>query len=197
MKNYIVDDMEVLADDIIFELASQSTEFKNISVIGHYEDIEPIIKELARYDDVYFISLEIGLSGVVDYDEEYILSINNDYEVFVEPAKRNGKYFNYDSEVLYIFSDCSSKLIHCNLNKNAEVYEVDYADEVEEDYADEVEEDYEDELVDDIDDGKYVVVKSNLSDDEIKDLLGRARDNLNHMDECFAEMDRIREVFGW
>ena len=41
MKNYIVDDMEVLADDIIFELASQSTEFKNISVIGHYEDIEP------------------------------------------------------------------------------------------------------------------------------------------------------------
>jgi len=61
MKNYIVDDMEVLADDIIFELASQSTEFKNISVIGHYEDIEPIIKELARYDDVYFISLEIGL----------------------------------------------------------------------------------------------------------------------------------------
>ena len=57
MKNYIVDDMEVLADDIIFELASQSTEFKNISVIGHYEDIEPIIKELARYDDVYFISL--------------------------------------------------------------------------------------------------------------------------------------------
>ena len=181
MKNYIVDDMEVLADDIIFELASQSTEFKNISVIGHYEDIEPIIKELARYDDVYFISLEIGLSGVVDYDEEYILSINNDYEVFVEPAKRNGKYFNYDSEVLYIFSDCSSKLIHCNLNKNAEVYEVDYADE----------------LVDDIDDGKYVVVKSNLSDDEIKDLLGRVRDNLNHMDECFAEMDRIREIFGW
>ena len=181
MKNYIVDDMEVLADDIIFELASQSTEFKNISVIGHYEDIEPIIKELARYDDVYFISLEIGLSGVVDYDEEYILSINNDYEVFVEPAKRNGKYFNYDSEVLYIFSDCSSKLIHCNLNKNTEVYE----------------EDYEDELVDDIDDGKYVVVKSNLSDDEIKDLLGRVRDNLNHMDECFAEMDRIREIFGW
>ncbi len=45
MKNYIVDDMEVLADDIIFELASQSTEFKNISVIGHYEDIEPIIKK--------------------------------------------------------------------------------------------------------------------------------------------------------
>ena len=189
MKNYIVDDMEVLADDIIFELASQSTEFKNISVIGHYEDIEPIIKELARYDDVYFISLEIGLSGVVDYDEEYILSINNDYEVFVEPAKRNGKYFNYDSEVLYIFSDCSSKLIHCNLNKNAEAYEVDYADEVEEDY--------EDELIDDIDDGKYVVVKSNLSDDEIKDLLGRVRDNLNHMDEWFAEMDRIREIFGW
>ena len=30
MKNYIVDDMETLADDIIFELASQSTEFKNI-----------------------------------------------------------------------------------------------------------------------------------------------------------------------
>ena len=77
----------------------------------------------------------------------------------------------------------------CNLNKNTEVYEVDYADEVEEDY--------EDELIDDIDDGKYVVVKSNLSDDEIKDLLGRVRDNLNHMDECFAEMDRIREIFGW
>lgn len=185
MKNYIVDDMETLADDIIFELASQSTEFKNISVIGHYEDIEPIIKELARYDDVYFISLEIGLSGIVEYDDEYILSINNDYEVFVEPAKRNGKYFNYDSEVLYIFSDCSSRLIHCNLNKNAEVYEVDYADEAE------------DELVDDIDDGKYVVVKSNLSDGEIKNLLGRVRDNLNHMDECFAEMDRIREIFGW
>ena len=171
------------------ELDHQSKVFKNISVIGHYEDIEPIIKELARYDDVYFISLEIGLSGVIDYDDEYILSINNDYEVFVEPAKRNGKYFNYDSEVLYIFSDCSSKLIHCNLNKNTEVYEVDYADEVEEDY--------EDELIDDIDDGKYVVVKSNLSDDEIKDLLGRVRDNLNHMDECFAEMDRIREIFGW
>ena len=179
MKNYIVDDMATLADDIIFELASQSTEFKNISVIGHYEDIEPIIKELARYDDVYFISLEIGLNGVVEYDDE----------VFVEPAKRNGKYFNYDSEVLYIFSDCSSKLIHCNLNKNTEVYEVDYADEVEEDY--------EDELIDDIDDGKYVVVKSNLRDDEIKDLLGRVRDNLNHMDEYFAEMDRIREIFGW
>ncbi len=83
MKNYIVDDMETLADDIIFELTSQSTEFKNISVIGHYEDIEPIIKELARYDDVYFISLEIGLSGVVEYDDEYILSINNDYEVLL------------------------------------------------------------------------------------------------------------------
>ena len=64
MKNYIVDDMETLVDDIIFELDHQSKVFKNISVIGHYEDIEPIIKELARYDDVYFISLEIGLSGV-------------------------------------------------------------------------------------------------------------------------------------
>lgn len=192
MKNYIVDDMETLADDIIFELDHQSKIFKNISVIGHYEDIEPIIKELARYDDAYFISLEIGLSGVVEYDDEYILSINNDYEVFVEPAKRNGKYFNYDSEVLYIFSDCSSRLIHCNLNKNAEVYEVDYADEVEEDYEDELIDD-----IDDIDDGKYVVVKSNLSDDEIKDLLGRVRNNLNHMDECFVEMDRIREIFGW
>ena len=167
MKNYIVDDMETLADDIIFELDHQSKVFKNISVIGHYEDIEPIIKELARYDDVYFISLEIGLSGVVEYDDEYILSINNEYEVFVEPAKRNDKYLNYDSEVLYIFSDCSSRLIHCNLNKNAEVYEVDYADEVEEDYEDELIDD-----IDDIDDGKYVVVKSNLSDDEIKDLLG-------------------------
>ena len=189
MKNYIVDDMETLADDIIFELASQSTEFKNISVIGHYEDIEPIIKELARYDDVYFISLEIGLSDMVGYDDEYILDIYSNYEVFVEPAKRNDEYIYYNSKALYIFSDCSSKLIHCNLNKNAEVYEVDYADEFEEDY--------EDELVDDIDDGKYVVVKSNLSDGEIKDLLGRVRDNLNHMDECFAEMDRIREIFGW
>lgn len=190
MKNCIVDDMETLADDIIDEFDPLSTEFKNVSVIGHYEDIEPLIKELvARYTGISFISLEIGLSGVVDYDDEYVLSINNEYEVFVEPAKRNDKYLNYDSEVLYIFSDCSSRLIHCNLNKNAEVYEVDYADEVKEDY--------EDELVDDIDDGKYVVVKSNLSDGEIKDLLGRVRDNLNHMDECFAEMDRIREIFGW
>ena len=35
MKNYIVDYGTSLADDIIFELASQSTEFKNISVIPH------------------------------------------------------------------------------------------------------------------------------------------------------------------
>lgn len=104
MKNYIVDDMEVLADDIIFELASQSTEFKNISVIGHYEDIEPIIKELARYDDVYFISLEIGLSGVVDYDEEYILSINNDYEVFVEPGLKEMVSISIMIVRYYIFS---------------------------------------------------------------------------------------------
>ena len=88
MKNYIVDDMETLADDIIFELTSQSTEFKNISVIGHYEDIEPIIKELARYDDVYFISLEIGLSGVVEYDDEYILSINK-----ISITSNNESYF--------------------------------------------------------------------------------------------------------
>lgn len=85
-----------------------------VSVIGKFEEIKNIIKEIISGTEVDFEMLNIQSPNVNGYCDEYILDCWCDDEVVrigCEPAKQNGRYLNFESDEIYLFSNCSSRII--------------------------------------------------------------------------------------
>ena len=136
--------MAKLADaihfDYIDELCEEILDRLNddeafISIIGKYDDIRTFIKEFMTYDEVKFESLVINSPECNNYYDEYIVDIwNNDGEILFgcEPAKRDGRYINFEGNVLYLLNDVKQAVL--NTCKYDEMYfviigEDDYDDE--------------------------------------------------------------------
>lgn len=80
----------------------------SVSIIGTYEGIRAFIKEFMTYDEVDFESLVINDPEYNNYYDEYVIDIwNNDGEILFgcELAKRDGRYINFEGNVLYLLDD--------------------------------------------------------------------------------------------
>lgn len=96
-----------------------------ISIFSKYGQACDIIKKLLSYDLVKLDNITLCDEQFDGYSDEYIIeiwSIDGITYVGCEPAKRNGKYFNYEGNVCYLLEDCNSRILKtCNYD---EMYDV-------------------------------------------------------------------------
>lgn len=104
--------VEYFVDEIIRRV--DDNEGCCISVFAKYEQARDIIKELLMYDFVILDNIELHEGTFDGYVDEFIIEIwSMDGIVYVgcEPAKRDGKYFNYEGDICYLLGDCSSRIM--------------------------------------------------------------------------------------
>lgn len=101
-----------------------------LTVVGKFEEIKDIVKELFCVTEVDFEYFNIESPVVSDYDDEYVLDcwyVDGVMQIGCEPAKRDGKYLRLAGDETYLLENCSSKIIP--LCEGTELYFVNLDDE--------------------------------------------------------------------
>lgn len=101
-----------------------------VSVVGKFEEIKDIIKELFCATEVDFEYLNLESPILSGYDDEYVLDcwyVDGVMQIGCEPAKRDGKYLRLAGDETYLLENCSSKIIP--LCEGSELYFVNLDDE--------------------------------------------------------------------
>ena len=111
-KDLYFEYIEDFADYIVEKVECDEELF--VSVVGKFEEIKNIIKEIFVIAEVDFESINIESSIINNYKDEYVLDCWCDdgiIQIGCESAKRDGKYFNLAGDETYLLEDCSSKII--------------------------------------------------------------------------------------
>lgn len=111
-KDITFEYIEEFVDYIVNEVENDEDLF--LTVVGKFEEIKNIIKEMIVIADVDFENIVLSCPEASDYTDEYVLDCwCNDgvIQIGCEPAKRDGKYLNLSGDETYLFNDCSSKII--------------------------------------------------------------------------------------
>ena len=111
-KDITFEYIEEFVDHIVNEVENDEDLF--LTVVGRFEEIKNIIKEMMVIADVDFEKIILSCPEVSDYIDEYVLDCWCDdgvIQIGCEPAKRDGKYLNPCGDETYLFDDCSSKII--------------------------------------------------------------------------------------
>lgn len=82
-----------------------------VSFITKYDNAIVVLKELLRYGETMPFFIDISDPSWDGYDKEFVISINNDDEVFCEKFCRDGKYLSPDDGVVFILPDCSDECL--------------------------------------------------------------------------------------
>ena len=85
-----------------------------VSVVGKFEEIKNLIKEIFCIAEVDFENINLVSSVMNDYEDEYVLDCWCDdgiVQISCEPAKRDGKYLNLIGDETYLLDNVSSKII--------------------------------------------------------------------------------------
>lgn len=121
--------IEELVDYVVNEVENDEDKF--VTVIAKFDEAKEILKELMTYDDVNFESLQIESPIMDNYFDEFVLSLwMNDgvLEIGCEKLKNeDGEYINPCGDVVFLFDDCSSKIIP--LCDGSDLYFVNIEDE--------------------------------------------------------------------
>ena len=121
--------IEDFVDCVLSEVENDEDAF--VTVIAKFDEAKEILKNVMTYDDVNFESLQIESSIIDDYDDAFVISLwMNDgvLEIGCEKLKdEEGTYTNPCGDVVYLFSNCSSKIIP--LCEGSDLYFVDIEDE--------------------------------------------------------------------
>ena len=100
--DYVVD--RVVKDDGLF-----------LTVIAKFNNMKDIFKEIMSYDNLQFENIQLESPLIGDYDDEFVLSLwanhDDDIELGCEKLKIDGEYTNPCGDEVYLFDDCSSKII--------------------------------------------------------------------------------------
>ena len=182
------DYIEELCDEILDRLDEDDEAF--ISVIGKYDDIRTLIKEFMTYDEVKFESLVINGPECNNYYDEYIVDIwNNDGEILFgcEPAKRDGRYINFEGNVLYLLDDVKQAVL------NTCEYDEMYFVVVGEDECD-CDEECDCECSKDEDGGFSIRVKCNLDADEAMEIIDKMETRMLEINKIFKEMNNMKNL---
>ena len=121
--------IEDLVDYIVEEVENDEDAF--VTVIAKFDEAKEVLKSIMTYDDVDFELLQIESPIMDDYDDAFVISLwMNDgvLEIGCEKLKyEDGHYTNPCGDTVYLFSNCSSKIIP--LCEGSELYFVDIDDE--------------------------------------------------------------------
>ena len=122
--------IEDFADYIVEEVELDEELF--VSVVGKFEEIKGIIKEIFCIAEVDFENINIESSIMSGYEDEYVLDCWCDagvVQIGCEPAKRDGEYLNLVGDKTYLLDNVSSKVIH--LCQGSKLYFVNIEDDCE------------------------------------------------------------------
>ena len=123
--------MEDFVDYVIEEAESYEDAF--VTVIAKFDEAKEILKNIITCEDVNFDFLEIESPIMDNYYDEFVVSLwMNDgvLEIGCEKLKDDeGRYTNPCGDIVFLFSNCSSKIIP--LCEGSDLYFVDIDDECE------------------------------------------------------------------
>lgn len=111
-KDLYFEYIEDFADCLVKRVESNEELF--VSVVGKFEEIKGVIKEMITISEVDFENVCLCSPEVDGYEDEYVLDCWCDDGVIrigCEPAKRDGKYLNLADNEVYLLENCSSKII--------------------------------------------------------------------------------------
>lgn len=111
-KDLYFEYIEDFADYIVERVELDEELF--VSVVGKFEEIKNIIKEIFCIAEVDFESLNIESPIMNNYTDEYVLDCWCDdgvVQIGCEPAKKDGKYLNLTGDETYLLDNVSSKII--------------------------------------------------------------------------------------
>jgi hypothetical protein len=111
MKKFIIEDLFDVAEAMYDEIVENKKE--EVMFVGHYEDAIEVVKELLMYEDVVPFSIELQPDFIAGYTKEYYVSLNEDLELWCEPAWYEEKefYLMTDTDVAFIADDCNSSIL--------------------------------------------------------------------------------------
>lgn len=92
-----------------------------ISFITKYDNAALILKELIGREQFMPYFIELSDPSWDWYDKEFIITINNDGEIYCEKFSRDGKYINSEDDVYFVLPDCDSdcvEFVHNNGNES-------------------------------------------------------------------------------
>ena len=121
--------IEELVGYIVEEVENDEDAF--VTVIAKFDEAKEVLKSIMTYDDVDFESLQIESPIMDNYCDEFVISLwMNDgvLEIGCEKLKdEEGCYTNPCGDVVFLFSNCSSKIIP--LCEGSDLYFVNIEDE--------------------------------------------------------------------
>jgi hypothetical protein len=128
-KDLYLENVEELVDCVVGTVEYDEDAF--VTVVAKFDDAKEILKNVMLYEDVNFDFLEIESPIVDNYYAEYVLSFwMNDgiLEIGCEKLMdEEGEYTNPCGDIVFLFSNCSSKIIP--LCEGSELYFVNLDDE--------------------------------------------------------------------
>ena len=104
--------VEEFAEYIVEKVENDEDLF--LTVVGKFENIKDIIKEMFTIAYVNFDYINLVAPDFDGYTDEYILDCwceDGVVQIGCEPAKRDGKYLNIGGDEVYLLEECSSKII--------------------------------------------------------------------------------------
>lgn len=182
-KDLYFEYIEDFADYIVERVEDDEELF--LTVVGKFEEVKNIIKEMFCVAEIDFESINIDSPIMNGYEDEYVLDCwCNDgvIQIGCEPAKRNGEYVDIIGDETYIIDNCSSRIVpFC---EDTEVYLVNIEDE---DYCDECC----DECCCDCDDDKILVECSRDRDGNINGFTVKNGDDSRYYEYSYHTNDSL------
>lgn len=188
--------IEEFVDYVIDEAENDEDNF--VTVIAKFDEAKEILKDVMTYDDVNFESLQIESPIMDNYCDEFVLSFwMNDgvLEIGCEKLKNEeGDYANPCGDVVFLFDDCSSKIIP--LCEGSMLYFVSIEDECDcdEDCDCECLCDCHKEDKENSSDNFSIKVKCNLDADEALEIIDKMEKRITEINKIFNEMNNMRNL---
>ena len=84
-------------------------------LIAGYEIVSEMLKDLMQFEDTTAFSIHLDNPEMDGYEDEYILTLDDEQNVWIEPFKnKDGKYLIFDDEyvtLVFVHNDVNSKAI--------------------------------------------------------------------------------------
>ena len=126
-------------DSLAEEMVSVLEEVDTVACIAKYDHAKYIISNLIKKGvDVDCINIHAAEYGYA-YDDAYLISIDDDFEIICEPLIVDGDVVEYISDVVFIHGDCNMSYLTTNWTDEPDVvaFEMDWEYEDDDDCYDE------------------------------------------------------------
>ena len=84
-------------------------------LIAGYEIVSEMLKDLMQFEDTTAFSIYLDNPEMDGYEDEYILTLDDEQNVWIEPFKnKNGNYLIFDEEyvtLVFVHNDVNPKAI--------------------------------------------------------------------------------------